>query len=369
MKESYRDLDKSNGYENTPPDPNFASAREERNKSSTVPDGYIPIELSTKGRLYAPAKFHMRNFSAEDLLGIALTDDESLPIKVVDLVNDLIYEDNVDIGYFHEAEVVETLFNFYKVFYSSTLKDVPYTLTEEDYQYLKDTKGGEDSEEYQRIVRDIKSKRFIPKFSINLEEVKTYELPEDFKPTAFVRNNRSGFTCRYGLPHYGDVRDLTDFIQILFKQEDEKFSAITRKLRYIQEQKKKRDEGEMIPFESIPSLTKQEEKDYSDYAIRRNLATMRATRAAHLLEYRGQDISKLPLEKKLTLADDPELDINVYKKISEALETLKIGLQKEIKIVSPITNREVMYPFTFRLFDLFQAISTAEPSGITVEFE
>ena len=73
----------------------------------------------------------------------------------------------------------------------------------------------------------------------------------------------------------------------------------------------------------IPVLTKSEEKAYSDYLMRRNLDIMRATRAAHLLEYRGKDVSDLPIEKKLTLADDPELDLRrLTKKLKSSFKRI-----------------------------------------------
>lgn len=349
------------------PNKQFAEAREERDDN--IPDGYITIELSTKGKLYAPAKFHIRNFSAEDLLGMALVDDDTLPVKVISMLNDLILEDDVDVGKFHEQEVLETLFILYKTFYTSTLKGVAYTLQDSDYTYLQETLGGVESDAYVKQIRDYKAKRWVPKIDIDLNKVGTYELPENFKPTVKVTNNRTGFTCKYGFPQYGDVRDLTDFIQLIYKDEDDKMAPIVSKLKYIEEQKQKRDDGEAIPFEAIPTLTSAEEKAYRDYAMRRNITTMRATRAAHLLEYRGKDIRDLPIEQKLTLADDPELDIKTYTAISKALDKTDIGLQKNIKVISPVTNREVDYPFTFRLFDVLQAISTTEPDGITIEFE
>ena len=350
-------------------DERFADAREVRDSEASVPDGYITVELSTKGKLYAPAKFHIRNFTAEDLLGMALTDDDTLPIKVIEMLNTLIYEDDIDVGKFHEDEVIETLFVLYKTFYTDKLKDVIYKLQESDWKYLQDTNGGPQSDAYLKLKASTDSGDWKPKIDIDLNTIGTYSLPDDFAPKAHVKNNKTGFTCVYGLPRYGDVRDISDFINIIYAQEEESLTPIIKKVEYIREQKAKKDRNEPITYDMIPVLTKAEERAYSDYLMRRNLDIMRATRAAHLLEYRGKDVSGLPIEKKLTLADDPELDLRVYTKISNALDGLKIGLQKEIKVKSPITNKEIVYPFTFRLFDLLQAISTTEPDGIDVVFK
>ena len=350
-------------------DKRFGEAREIRDSEASVPDGYITVELSTKGKLYAPAKFHIRNFTAEDLLGMALTDDDTLPIKVIEMLNKLFYEDGIDVGKFHEDEVIETLFILYRTFYTDSLKDVVYKLQKDDWKYLQDTNGGPNSDAYLKLKASIDSGEWSPKINIDLNNIGTYSLPDDFAPRAHVNNSKTGFTCVYGLPSYGDIRDISDFINIIYAREEETLAPIIKKAEYIREQKAKKDRGEPITYDMIPVLTKSEEKTYSDYLMRRNLDIMRATRAAHLLEYRGKDVSDLPIEKKLTLADDPELDLRVYTKISNALDGLKIGLQKEIKVKSPITNKEISYPFTFRLFDLLQAISTTEPDGIDVVFK
>ena len=343
----------------------FAEARAKRDD---VPDGYITIELSTKGKLYAPARVHVRNFTAEDILGLALSDDQTLPLKVIEILNDLILEEDVDIGKFYEDEVVETLFIIYKTFYAQKLTDQPYVLQPDDYKYLEEMHGGSESEDYKKLIRDYKNKKWNPKFNLDLNTVKTYELPENFKPVLKI-TKRNGFVCKQGFPTYGDVRDLKDFIDIIFKQQDDKYASITNTLKYRQEQLEKRDNGEDIPFESIPNISKSVEKEYMDYVFNRNITVMKAMRAIQLREYRGQDVTDLPIEKKLTLAEDPELDLTVYQAITDKLNNSKIGLQKTVRIVSPVTNKEIDYPFSFRIFDLLQAIQSADSDGITIEYE
>ena len=83
-----------------------------------IPPGYIKVNLSTKGYLGAPKEFYIRNMSTEDLLSMALTDDEDLPVKTYKMLQSLIYGDDVDIKDFHEAEVIETLVTLYRTFYS-----------------------------------------------------------------------------------------------------------------------------------------------------------------------------------------------------------------------------------------------------------
>src|SRR5574344_957288 len=85
----------------------------ESTKLSGAPAGYIPIRLSTLGRVGAPALFHIRNFSTRDLMKISLTDEEDVPAQVLELLKDLIWEEDVDVETFHEEEIIETLVLLY----------------------------------------------------------------------------------------------------------------------------------------------------------------------------------------------------------------------------------------------------------------
>jgi hypothetical protein len=96
---------------------------------------------------------------------------------------------------------------------------------------------------------------------------------------------------------------------------------------------------------------------------------MIAVRALHLIEYRGEDVSELSLAKKFDLARDPELDYGTFKKVNDAFESQKVGLNTKVKIVNPITNQVGEYEQSFRLFTILQALVNNEPDGVVINFE
>lgn len=343
-------------------------AVEKIKKEAEIPTGYITVNLSTKGKFYAPAEFHMRNFTTEDLLGIAISDDETLPIKVVTCLQKLIWEKDVKVADFHESEVEETLFILYKTFYESRLKDLEYELTEDDWEFLAKTRGGRDTEEFRKQERDIKNKRWVPHFDIDLNQVKTYEIPEDFKYIAKIKKP-SGFTCKYAPPKYGDVLVIKEFAENVFAEKDHQFARIANKVSLKQDIEKRLAAGENVSSEAIPIIDPKELEKYTDYLTEKSVFYMVATRAIHLVEYKGEDVSHKTLAERFNLAKDPELDYSTFKLLAEKFDSLKVGLDPTIKVYDPIQSKVVDYNYTFRLFTLIQAITNNDATGIDIDFE
>lgn len=336
-----------------------------------VPAGYIPITLSTKGLLYAPKKFHIRNFTTDDVMGLALSDDEYLPFKVCELLQKLVWEKNVRIRDFHMKEVEETLFNLYVNFYSTTMKDIDYQPTEADLKWLADHNGGDESEQYRKLVRDLKNGKWKPKIvSMDLTQVQPYDIDEKtFKKRCHVENKKTGFSCTYEMPHYGDVLTLQEFANDAFKEKDKQFAKIQKMLKFEDEAKEKWYNGEAVAIEAIPGVPDAEIQKYNDYQLEKSVFYMVAVRALHLVEYRGQDVSGMTLAQKFDMARDPELDYGTFKKINDAFESCKLGLNTKVKIVNPITNQVGEYEQSFRLFTILQALVNNEPDGVVINFE
>ena len=107
----------------------------------TIPPGYIPVNLSTKGKLGAPKEFHIRNFKMKDIMALSLTEQSDLPERVVQVLNDMIFED-VDVSNWHEKEVEETLVYVYMTFFDPVIRNVPFIVTDKNIK-LKNGKLGD----------------------------------------------------------------------------------------------------------------------------------------------------------------------------------------------------------------------------------
>ena len=338
----------------------------EQNK---VPPGYIEIRLSTKGQYGAPEVFHCRNFSTEDLVHLAVSEDAEVAQRTVEFLNKIIYED-IDVGNFHEKEVIETLFIIYTTFYGHMLTDLVWQADDKDKEYLASQYGGTLSQEYQDRIKQLEDGRWKPRYDIDLHHVHTFKVPDNSPTQAIIKNERTGFSCVYSWPRYGDVLKVKEYAEIIYKEEDRKYEAVARNLQMYKEAQQKLMEGGSPNMKAVPIVSKDDEKRLRDYQEGKLNFMTTCLRAIQLKEIRGKNISDLPLSERIKYAQDPELDFSTFKKIQEKFnEELKIGIDENLTLFDPITEEMVTRKVSFRVVDFIQAIRDGESDGITVSFE
>jgi hypothetical protein len=366
-------------------DPTLQGIREDMEVKKNAPSGYIPVELSTKGKLGgAPALFHIRNLNTEDLMELGLADQETLPIKAITMLDNIILEhdpsdrNSVSVKNFHEKEVMELILFVYEAFYTDVLQDLNWTLTEEDYEFLKSTKGGETSDEYRSLMRAYDQKTWIPKFEVNLATgIHFYEIDPNIRTSVRV-NGRDGFTALFGLPRYGDVIDLKYFIEAKFAEQDKRFASIGNTLKMRKDAEDRLMRGENINLRGVPDVPKTEKEKYREYEVEKSVFAMTAIKAYHLMEInhvdekdpkKVYDVSSLPLEKKIELAKSPFIDHSTFQQVQDMFSKLEFGLKEEITVHDPIIDRVVQRKYSFQLIDLLQAIRDKRPSETVLSYE
>lgn len=342
-------------------------------EETKIPDGYVTIELSTKGKFGAPAKFHMRNFATEDLVGLSLTDDDKVQIKVVEMLQRLVWEKDVKIGDFHEKEVVETLIRLYRKFFQSTLKDVTWELTDEDKKAIALEEGGEDNPKYKARIAAIQRGEEKPTFNINLNDLKFHDV-DAAKITGTARVTRKidgkDFVVEYTYPKYGDSVLLRNFMYEMpeFKEGEKRFRAIRENVKFRQKMEQEWRDGKNVDLTRLPQFTEHDMDEFKKYEEKKAVFATRCVKALHLKTIDGKDISSLPLDKKLEYADDPRLDHQTFAQVNKAYDEMKIGVDENIKAMDPYLHKVVSINYPFRVFTLLQALRDNQPDGTTISF-
>lgn len=328
----------------------------ETEKQELVPAGYVPIVLSTKGKIGAPEKFHIRNFKTKDIMSLALTEEEALPERLVSLLQDLIYEKEVDVKKFHENEIIETMLLLYHSFYADTI-EVPFPIEEEDFEYLREKYPPAVAAEK---IQDITSGKWKPQTTISIsKDIDTYELPSDFSSVAIVKSKQSGFTLGFRLPYYGDTIIVKKWLRETFGDSEKKFQK-TAKILEIQEKMTRDAElGKEVHWESIPRISDQEEEEYNNFRIQRAGVIVDIVRALHLYIYDGEDVSNKSLSERYEMIQDPRIDERVARKLDKHFEDMQFGVIPEVKMRNPLTEEECQRRYSFRLVDILQAASVS----------
>ena len=345
-------------------------ALSEIENESTIPEGYIEVKLSTKGKYGAPEVFHVRDLSVEDVMDMSISDVEDLPIKVCNKLQNIIYE-NVDVKQFFEQEVIETLLILYRKYYSKFM-EFEYTPTKKDYDFIAEINGGKDSEGYKKIVEAIKTKEYNPKLKINLDNLETYKVDENnIKKEIRVTKKNSNFSVVFTAPRYGDVCVITEFIQKFYKEQDKRWETIAQivKMREEAEEQLKNGEFDGNAFRKLPNIPKSELDAYNEYRNEKILFSMKCVRAARLAEVNGQDIRNLSLTDKIKYSEDARLDYIMFKKVEEYFSKLEIGVKPTIKAENPVTGGVENIDVNFRVYEILAAFRDSDSDEYEFEFE
>jgi len=321
-----------------------------------IPAGYLPIQLSTRGKLGAPSSFHVRNFNTRDMMTLALTDEDALPEKIIDLLDELIYED-VDVKRFHENEIIETIIRLYAAFFSPVLSDIDFPIEEEDYEDLQRIYPDDSASK----IEALKNGTWKPKTSIDiLRDVNTYDIDDNFNPIATVSYRKTGFSVAFGLPRYGDILTVKKWLADNYGEKEKRFASV-KKLAELRDQMiEKYEQGSAIDLNRLPNVDPEVEASYNSLQIEKTGALVDIIRALHLVGFDGKDVSNLSLAERAKLVQDPRVDVSVARKLDNYFETLQFGIKPEVAMLNPITNEMCVRRFSFRLADILQAIQLSE---------
>ncbi len=329
----------------------------------SIPAGYTPIRLSTKGMVGAPALFHIRNFSTRDIMALALTGDEELPERLVELLEELIYED-VDVMQFHEAEVIETMVRLYASFFSAQL-EINFPVEESDLEYIQK----EFPDSYQDKLEALRTGKWVPKTTINLiTDVSSYDIESTFKSTARIRSHDTDFSAGFGLPRYGDVITIKKWIADSYGEKEKRFATVKKLIQLRDGMIERYEAGEDVDLSRLPFVDPDAEHEYLALQEKKAVELVDVIRALHLVSFEGKDVKNKSLEERVALVQDPRVDVTVAKKLNEYFDNLHFGLQPEVRMLNPLTGKHCTRRYSFRLLDLLQAVQLSKTDEYDIVF-
>jgi hypothetical protein len=323
----------------------------------TIPNGYIPIELSTQGLLGVPKVVHCRNFSTADILDLSLFNESMLPERVVSVLNSIILE-KTDVSNWPDRCIVELLIKLYVNFFTPVLPQISFPWTYEDIKWLEDNERAEDA-------RNLELGKWVPRIDFNLTDVKINNLDSEVKSFITVTKKDSTFHAKFiSYPRYGDVIAVKKATEAKFAESDKNFERIKQDVsireRFLSEGR------------NISALETVNDQDYSKWRIhetKKAIYVAKASQALYLVEFNGIDLSNATIDEKIEFIDHPEFDIKLAQRINRQFEKLNFGIDPQVEIMNPITGLRCLRTFTFRLMDILQAIQLSESDEYDITYD
>lgn len=320
-----------------------------------IPAGYIEVQLSTKGKVGAPSIVHVRNFKVSELLALSLTEKKDIPIRLVDILNDAIYED-VDVAEWHEKEVEELMVYIFISFYKPVISDLPFPLSDKDIEIIRQQPDGENK------VQAIKEGKWIPKTTLDIAKgLDAYTLPDDFSPDVTITSKKTGFHVTFGFIKYGDQLKIRKWMDSYFANEEMKFERIKKQIEYNQGINNQLTDNPTA-IDKLLYIDKAEEEAYREYSLRKAQAITDMAYVISILNFDGMDVSKMSMSEKYELlGNDARIDYNLITALGKKQKKLKFGLKPEVDMLNPITNEVEKKVLPFRRIPLI--IQSMQVSG------
>lgn len=291
-----------------------------------VPSEYIPIKLSSLGKLDAPEVLHVRDYSGEDVLILATSNSEQFLPRLIEVLNNVTYE-GFDCAYLHEAELEEIMLNILSNFWSSKISDYPYPYTNEEYDSMDDERKERVSKGLENLVIDIP-----------INNLKTTPLDSKFEEPITIKDN-DGHLVAFRLPRIQDVFAAREYMEKVYAEQYQKYNYIENIYRIDNSAERERKLSEIDT-----SIL----REYEEFTNKRMVTFIKAKQASLLMRHGSKTLSILDEKVK----EYPTISTRFWRQFDKFVaDNLQFGVQHDVEMISPITKKKVTRRCYFRPVD------------------
>jgi len=331
-----------------------------------APAGYYEVELSTQGKVGAPASVLVKNFGASEILTLSTLENEDLPEKVSGVLQGLLWNPDKDINIldWDEREIVELLVKMYKMFFGPAFTGITWEMQDSDWSYIEEKEGKQKMlDKKDAYIND----RWKPTFDIDLTNLQFYEVPKEHKLEYSITSKKRNFSVTFGYPKFGDVLAIKKFIEKAFEVQDKRWAKTREILEYKQRAIQEFESGKDVNLSRIPDITEADKKAFKAYENNKIDFAIQVTKALYVREFDGQDLRNATLAERVeAVKDDVRFDFGMTKAIDRANAQFKIGINDELVLDNPITLRAETRRLPFQLYTILQAIGNDDSDDYTI---
>lgn len=352
-----------------------------------IPPGYVEIKMSTQGKYYAPKSFHMRNLDINEAFELGSISQEEMPVKILNILQNLIWEKDVKLKDFLEVEVTEVIIRFFVTFYQKDIKDQDFrkiclnsdnTDLNDYYKkwVLDNVYNGQETQAYKNWLNAVITGKTKILFDIDLTKVKFYPIDKVKKQVEYKKSvvdpntfEKKDFKVVFDLPRFGDAATVQVALQEKFGNEDKKYRTTYNNYKYNQDLENRRRRGELVDSSTEYYIPEKELNEVKSYELRKISYTIDLMKGMYLHSIDDVDYSDKPLSERVEIAkNDRRIDYNCWQTISEEFQKVNVGPIPKVVIEDPITGGKSEIDYTFRTLDLLTNIKNYRSDNASVEY-
>lgn len=297
----------------------------EAEREKMIPSGYIPVKLSSLGKLGLPEIVHVRDYTYEEALKMVELQDDKVSEGLINILNGIVFED-IDMGKAHVKDITEILLSVYGTWYSSVLETFRY--------YVNIDLKGEERE----------AKENISVATIPINSIKTVPIKDNVSLP--INIGKGDFSVKLVLP-----RIENDVIAWKF--------AVKKHVR------RENELSEIIKNVKKKKATDEEMKEYEEFISNRGKDFMRAMQAQLIHSLNGKELDTFA-EKLEALSEIPLSVWTTYNQVVK--ENFSFGVQEEVDFVCSVTHETITRSFHFRPLHFIPVLDKKNDSRFEVSF-
>lgn len=307
-----------------------------------VPMGYISVKLDSLGKLSAPFELHFRDYSIEEVLELASTNDDLDNLEaVVKVLNNMVFED-FDCGELVFEELMEILYTLQGTFYSGEIE--------------------------RRVILDEKGDRKDPDnyvwAFISIGAIETKELDAKFKEPFTLSDSKTEQNIVFRLPRIKDKLIAEDYLKGRYSREIRQYSEIYHEISKIEATKDDKLRQEKM-------LELEEEKGDEVIALKTYLLEKMKllavlTQGLSIISVNGKALDYGNCEELLEII--PSISRRVWERYNKVVEEYSFGLVPDVTFFLPELQENITRRVLFRPVDFLPDYEQESGGGVTVSF-
>ncbi|NJL69164.1 MAG: hypothetical protein HC894_25545 [Microcoleus sp. SM1_3_4] len=154
-----------------------------KSQQQQIPPGYVPIEMSTKGKLGVPEVLYARNFSTEDVVNLSMATDILLPERLIATLRSLLLDKTVRVEDWPDKSVIELLVKIYANFFTPMLTSIAFPWNEEDIDWLE-------NHDQKDKIEALREGKWNPIVDIDLRKINIKDIDPDVRDYIIIKRKK-----------------------------------------------------------------------------------------------------------------------------------------------------------------------------------
>lgn len=283
---------------------------------------YVPVKLSSLGKLGLPAVVHVRDYSYSDALKLASATTTTEVIKAItEVIASVTQEKEIDLSKLTSQDVLEILMTIQGTWYSPTM-ELPYFVDENLPEEKREDKTN------------------ISKAVISINSVQTKPFPEG-KTVPMTVNVDKSFTATVDIPRFYDEVIVSQYMENKYAEQDNKMENLSKKIK---------DNTNTI----------EEYREYMAYREARTSDLIKATQAIQILSVNGKELKTL--EERIQAME--EFPLRAWSAVTSYIQReLDFGVRPEVTFNCTVTGKRITRRFPFRVVDFLPTVESLNDAG------